>query len=265
MFAPWKESYDQSKQHIKKQRHYFANKDPSSQSYGFSSSHVWMWELNDKEGWALKNWCFWTVVLEMTLESPLDNEEIQPVHPTGNQSWVVIGRIDAEAETPIIWPPNVKNWLTWKDPDAGKDWRQKEKGTTEDETVGWYHRINGVWVNFGSWWWMGRPDVLQSMGLQRVGHDWTTELNWTELKVTNTNTLIYFFFFYLKNLNCYNLLLTFIEKEYKNISFSSRKDSSSFIYFLFPLYEYSFNIIMIIMTLIYYSANLHLINTYIRV
>ena len=129
-------SYDQSTWHIKKQRHYFANKGPSSQSYGFSSSHVWMWELDHKECWAPKNWCFWTVVLEKTLESPLDCEEIQPVHRKGDQSWMFIGRTDAEAERPIFWPPYEKNWLIWKDPDAGKGWRQEEKGTTEDEMVG---------------------------------------------------------------------------------------------------------------------------------
>ena len=112
---------------------------PLSQSYGFSNSHVWMWELDYKESWALKNWCFWTGVLEKTLESPLDCKEIQPVHPKGNQSWIFIGRTDAEAETPILWPPDVKNWLTEKDPDAGQDWRQEEKGTTEDEMVGWPH------------------------------------------------------------------------------------------------------------------------------
>ena len=111
----------------------FANKGLSSQSYGCSSSHVWMWELDYKESWALKNWCFWTVVLEKTLESPLDSKEIQPVHPKKNQSWISIGRIEAEAETPILWPPDAKNWLIWKDPDAGKDWRQEEKGTTENE------------------------------------------------------------------------------------------------------------------------------------
>ena len=111
MLALWKISYDQPRQHIKKQRRYFANKGPSSQSYGFSSSHVWMWEVNYKEGWALKNWCFWTVVLEKTLESPLDCKEIQPVHPKGNQSWIFIGKTDAEAETPILWPPNAKNSL----------------------------------------------------------------------------------------------------------------------------------------------------------
>ena len=130
-----KKSYDQPRQHIKK-RHYFANKGPSSQGYGFSS----MWELDYKESWAPKNWCFWTVVLEKILESPLDSKEIQPVHPKGNQSWIFIGRIDAEAETPILWPPDAKNWFIGKDPDAGKDWRQK--GMTEDEMVGWHHRLD---------------------------------------------------------------------------------------------------------------------------
>ena len=141
--TPWKESYDQPRQHIKKQRHYFANKSPSSQGCGFSSGHVYMWVLDYEESWAPKNWCFWTVVLEKTLESPLDCKEIQPVHPKGDQSWVIIGRTDAEAETPVLWPSDVKSWLIWKDPDAGKDWGQEEKGTTEDEMVGWHHRLNG--------------------------------------------------------------------------------------------------------------------------
>ena len=137
------ESYDQPRQRIKKQRHCFVNKGPSSQGYGSSSGHVWMRELDYKENWAPKNWCFWTVVLEKTLESPLDCKEIQPVHSKGNKSWIFIGRTDVEAETPILWPPDVKSWLIWKDPDAGKDWRQEEKGTTEDEMVGWHHRFNG--------------------------------------------------------------------------------------------------------------------------
>ena len=137
------ESYDQPRQHIKKQRHYFANKGLSSQSYGFSSSHAWMWELDYKESWALNNWCFWTVVLEKTLESPLDCKEIQLVSHKGNQSWIFIGRTDVEAETPVLWPPHTKCWLIGKDPDAGRDWRQEEKGMTEDEMVGWYHRLNG--------------------------------------------------------------------------------------------------------------------------
>ena len=141
--APWKKNYDKPRQHAKKQRHYFANKGPSSQSSGFSSSPVTMWELDHKESWMPKNWCFWTVVLEKTLESPLDYREIQPVNPKGNQSWIFIGRTDAEAETPILWPPNVKSWLIWKDPDAEKDWRQEEKGTTEDELIPWHHRLSG--------------------------------------------------------------------------------------------------------------------------
>ena len=128
---------------LKKQRHYFANKESSSQGYGFSSSQVWIWELDYKESWVPKNWCFWTVVLEKTLESPLDCEEIQPVYPKGNQSWIFIGRTDVEAETPMIWPPDVKNWLTRKDSGAGEDWRWEEKGTTEDEMVGWHHQLNG--------------------------------------------------------------------------------------------------------------------------
>ena len=134
---------DQSRQHIKKQRHYFANKAPSSQGYGFSSGHVWKWELDYKESWAPKNWCFWTVVLEKTLESPLDCKEIQPVHPKRDQSWVFIGRTDTEAETLILWPPDEKSWLIWRDTDAGKDWRREEKGTTEDEMVGCHHQLNG--------------------------------------------------------------------------------------------------------------------------
>ena len=138
---PWKENYDQPRQHIQKQRHSFANKCPSSQGYGFSSSYVWMWELDYKERWVPKNWCFWTVVLEKTLESPLDCKEIQPVYPKGDQSWVYIGRTDVEAETPIVWPPDAKSWLIGKDPDAGKDWGQEEKGTTEDEMAGWHHRL----------------------------------------------------------------------------------------------------------------------------
>ena len=138
-----KKSYDKPKQCIKKQRHYFTNKGLDSQSSGFPSGQVWMWELDHKEAWVPKNWCFWTVVLEKTLKSPLDFKEIQPVHPEGNQSWIFIGRIDAEAETPILWPPDAKNWITRKDPDSGKDWRLEEKGTTEDEMVGWHHWLNG--------------------------------------------------------------------------------------------------------------------------
>ena len=142
MIAPWKKSYAQPWQHIKKQRHYFANKGQSSQSYGFSSSPVWMWELDYKESWVPKNWCFWTVVLGETLESPLDCKEIQPVHSKENQSWIFIRRTDDEATTPIPWLPDTKNWLILKDSDAGKDWRWEEKGMTEDEMVGWHHQLN---------------------------------------------------------------------------------------------------------------------------
>ena len=137
-----------------------------------------MWELDYKESWVLKNWCFWTVVLEKTLESPLDCKEIKPVHPKGNQSWIFVGMIDAEGEAPVLWPPNVKNWFMGKDADAGKDWRQKEKGTTEDEMVGWHHRCTWVLASSRCWWWTGRPGVLQSMGLQRS--DMTEQLNLTE-------------------------------------------------------------------------------------
>ena len=140
-----------------------------------------MWELDCKESWAPKNWSFWTVVLEKTLQSPLDCKEIQAGHPKGDQSWVFIGRTDAEAETPILSPPDVKSWLIWKGSDAGKDWGQEEKGTTEDEMAGMASLTQWTWVcvNSGSWWWTGRPGVLQSMGPQRVRHDWATELNWT--------------------------------------------------------------------------------------
>ena len=141
--TPWKKSYDQPRQHIEKQRYYFANKGPSSQGYGFSSGHIWMLELDCEESWAPKNWCFWTVVLEKTLESPSNCKEILSVHPKGNRSWVFIGRTNVEAKTPIFWPPDVKSWLIWKDPDVGKDWRQEEKGMTEHEVVGWHHRLNG--------------------------------------------------------------------------------------------------------------------------
>ena len=125
------------------QRHHFADEGPNSQRYGFSSSHVWMWELDYKESWVQKNWCFWTVVLEKTLESPLDCKEIQAVHPKGDQSWVLIGRTDAETEAPILWSPDVKRRLIGKDPDDEKDWLQKEKRAAEDEMFGWHHRLNG--------------------------------------------------------------------------------------------------------------------------
>ena len=128
MLAPWMKSYDQHRQHIKKQRHCFANKGPSRRSYGFSSSHVWMWEFNGKESWAPKNWCFWSVVLEKTLESSLDHQEIKPVIPKGYQPWIFIRMTDAKAQAPTLWPPDAKSQLNVKEPDTGKDWRQEEKG-----------------------------------------------------------------------------------------------------------------------------------------
>ena len=176
MITSWKKSYDQPRQYIKKQRHYFANKGPSSQGYGFSSTHVWMWELDYKEGWVSKNWCFWSVVLEKTLESPLDCKEIQPVHLKADQSWVFFGRTGVEGETPILCLPYEKSWLIWKGPDAGKDWKREEKGTTEDEIIGWHHRLNGHGFGWTLELVMDR-EALRFMGC-RVGHDWATELNW---------------------------------------------------------------------------------------
>ena len=137
-----RKSYDQPRQHIQKQRHYFANKGPFSQGYGFSSGRVWMWESDCEESWAPKNWRPWTVVLEKTLESPLDCKEIQPVHPKGDQSWVFIGRTDVEAQTPILWPPDAKSWLIWKRPWCWERLRAGE-GDEEDEMVGWHHWLNG--------------------------------------------------------------------------------------------------------------------------
>ena len=154
MLTPWKESYEQQRQHIKKQRHYFVNKGPSSQSYGFSSSHVWMWEMDYKESWALKNWCFWTVVLEKTLESALDCKEIQLVHHKGNQSWIFIRRSECEAEAPILWLPDVKNWFHWKRPWC---WERLKAGG-EGDFRGWddwmasLTRRTWVWASSGSWW-----------------------------------------------------------------------------------------------------------------
>ena len=181
--TPWKESYDQPRQHIEKQRRYFVNKGPSSQGYGFSSGHVWMWECDYKESWVPNNWCFWSVLLEKTLESPLDCKKIQPVNPKGNQSWIFIEKTDAEAETPILWPPDTKNWLIWKDPDAGKDWRQEEKGTTDDEMVGWRHRLDGYEFEQAR----GVGDVQGCLACCspwcHKELDMTERLNWTELNL----------------------------------------------------------------------------------
>ena len=176
----WKKSYDQLRQYIKKQRHYFADKGPSGQSYGFSSSHVWIRELGYKESWALKNWCFWTVVLK-TLESHLDCKEIKPVHPKGNQSWIFTGRTDAEAETLILGPPDANNWLIWKYPDAGKDWRQEEKGMTEDEMVGWQHWLDGHEFELALGVGDGQGGLVSCSPWGRKELDMTEWLNWTEM------------------------------------------------------------------------------------
>ena len=174
----WKKSYDQPRQHIKKQRHYFANKGPSDQCCGFSSSLAWMWELDYKESWAPKNWCFWTVVLEKTLGSPLDSKVIKPVHPKGNQSWIFIGRIDAEAE--IQYFGHLMQELThWKRPWC---WERLKAGREGDDR-GWDGWIASptqwtwVWAISGSWWWTGKPGMLQSMASQ--SQTWLS--NWTEL------------------------------------------------------------------------------------
>ena len=162
-----------------------------------------MWELDYKEGWEQKNWCFWTVVLEKTLESPLDCKEILPVHPKGDQSWVFIGRTDVEAETPILWPHDAESWLIWKDPDAGKDWGQEEKGTTEDEMVGWHHQHNGY--EFG--WTLGVGDgqgglvCCSSWGRKEL--DTTEQLNWT--------ISLYFYITYLVvYILLMNILITYV-------------------------------------------------------
>ena len=150
MLAPWKKSNDKHRQCIKKQRHYFAHKGLYSPSYGFSSSHIWIWELDHKEGWALKNWCFLTVVLEKMLENPLDSKKIQPVHPKTNQSWIFFGRTDAEAETPIFWPPDTKNRLIGNDYDAGKDGRVGEGDKRGQD--GWMASLTQwtwVWASSG--------------------------------------------------------------------------------------------------------------------
>ena len=201
MLTSLKESYDQPRQLIKKQRHYFVNKGPSSQGYGFSSSHVWMWELDYKQSWVLKNWCFWTVVLEKTLESPLDCKEMQPVHAKGDQSWVFIGRPDVEVETPILWPFDAKSWFNWKAPGAGKNWGQEEKGRTEDVMVGWHHQLNEQ--GFG--WILGVGDGQGGLACcGSWGHkesDMTEWLNWTapsRVSEINKNMNIKYYVFIVK-------------------------------------------------------------------
>ena len=177
MLTPWKESYDQLRQHIQKQRRYFANKGLSSQGYGFSSGHVWMWKLDCEEGWAPKNWSYWTLVLEKTLESPMDYKESQPVHSEWDQAWDFCGGNDAKAETPVLWPPHVKSWFIGKDSDAGRDWGRRRRGR---QRMRWLDGISG------SEW---TPGVGGGQGALACCDSWsrkesdTTEwLNWTEKK-----------------------------------------------------------------------------------
>ena len=174
----WKKSYDQPIQLIKKQRHYFPKNGPSSQDYVFSGSHVWIWELDYRESWAPKNWCFWTVVLQ-TLENPLDCKKMQSVHPKRDQSWMFIGRTDVESETPIIWPHDAKSWLIWNNPDAGKDWRWEQKG---QQRIRW---LDGITLNGHEFAWTlgvgNGQGALACCGLWGRKKSNTTErLNWTE-------------------------------------------------------------------------------------
>ena len=159
----------------------FANKGSSSQSCGFSSSHIWMWKLDQKESWVPRNWCFWTMVLEKTLESPLNCKDIKLVNPKGNQSWIFIGRTDAEGEIPILWPADSNNWLIWRDPDAGKDWRQVKKGMTEDKMFGWHHQLMAMSLN--KFWKLVIDREVWQAAVLEVTKRQTLLSNWTEMRV----------------------------------------------------------------------------------
>jgi len=181
MLAFWLKSYGQSRPYIKKQRHYFGNKGPYTQSYHFCSSHIWMWELDYKESWTLKNWWFWTVVLEENLQSTLGCKKIKPVNPKLNQSWIFIGKMDAEAETLILWPPDGKKWLIGKDPDAGKNWKQEEKGITEDEMIGWHHQLDEHEFEQAPGDGYGQGSLMCCSPWGRKESEMTEQLNRTEL------------------------------------------------------------------------------------
>ena len=226
MLAPWKKSYDKPRQHTQKAETFSSvqfslsvvsdsllpDKGLYSQRSGFSRSHVWMWELDHTEGWAQNNGYFWTVVLEKTLESPLDCKEINRVNPKGNQSWIFTGRTDTEAEVSIVWQPDVKNWLIRKDTDAGKDLRQDKKGMTVVEMDAWMTSLTHwtwVWAGSRSWWWTGKSGMLQSTGSQRVGNNWVTELDWGSF-FAKPVTFITLFFHSGLSFHCSNLLILLI-------------------------------------------------------
>ena len=211
MPAPWKKNYDQPRQHIKRQRHHFANKGPSSQTYVFFSSYVCLWELDHKDGWVLENWFFWMVVLEKTLESPLDCKEIRSVNPKRNQPWILTRSTDTEAELPILWPPDAKNWLIGKDPDAEKDWRQEEKGMTEDEMVGWHHWLNGHEFEqiLGDRGGQGSLACCSPWGCKEPGT--TEQLNKDNISITfHSNFFLLFWHAFLSNLRILGLRQCFV-------------------------------------------------------